>query len=166
MKGVAMGMDIISSSGVVVRVEEAVSAIFGRAKKADVAKAVEAVKARWSLAEKFAMGDVSDANSLVTWISETAAGLVDKEGGYIDSLALIDLFSVLCESLGVDLPSYEFDYWTHARISGWEVPIGTPCIVFLNDGLFETKMTKEGKRLAKMLGTKEIQPTTWTVMSV
>lgn len=161
-----MGMDIISSSGVVVSVEEAAAAIFGKAKKDAVLKAVEDVRAKWSLAEKFPTENVPDAASLVGWISEAASGLVDKEGGYIDSLALVDLFNVLCESLGVDLPSYEFDYWTHSRISGWEVPIDTPCIVFSNDGLFETKMTKEGKRLAKLLGTKQIQSTTWTIMSV
>lgn len=161
-----MGMDIISSSGVVVPVEEATPAIFGKFKKAQVAKAIEAVRSGWSLSEKFPSDGVTDAGSLVSWISDVANGLVDKEGGYIDSLALVDLFVVLCESLGVELPSFEFDYWTRSRISGWEVPTNVPCIVFDNNGLFETKMTKEGKKLAKMLGSSEIKPSTWTIMSV
>lgn len=161
-----MGMDIISSSGVVVPVDEAAPSIFGKAKKDQVAKAVDAVRSGWNMAEKFSVDGVKDANTLARWVSETAASLVDKEGEYIDSLALVELFSILCESLGIDLPSFEFDYWTRSRISGWEVPTGVPCIVFHSNGLFETKMTKEGKRLAKILGTKEIQSSTWTIMSV
>jgi hypothetical protein len=37
--------------------------------------------------------------------------------------------------------------------------------MFESHSLFETKMTKSGKELAKTLGLKEITETTWTVHS-
>ena len=78
----------------------------------------------------------------------------------------MSLFEIICENLKIELPAFKFDYWTRSRVSGWEVPVNTPCIVFSNDGLFETKMTKEGKRLAALLGVKKIESSSWTFMSV
>lgn len=161
-----MGMDIYSNSGVVVPVSEAAAAIFRKAKKEDVLKAVESVRANWDISDKSGLEVVQDAGSLADWVALVAERLVDKEGEYLDSLALVNLFEIICENLGIELPLFEFDYWTRARISGWEVPTNTPCVVFSSDGLFETKMTKEGKRLAAILGTKEIESSTWTIMSV
>jgi hypothetical protein len=103
---------------------------------------------------------------MCSWLLSVAEGLVDKEGEYMDSLAFQDLFQIVAESLGISLPPHEFDYWARGRISGWEVPLETPCIVFNSGGLFEKRMTKEGKRLAALLGRGEVEESTWTVMSV
>lgn len=161
-----MGMDIYSQSGVVVPVSEVSASLFHKAKGEEVLAAAEAVKNRWEVDDKSGIEGVKDADSLIAWVSDVAERLVNKDGEYIDSLALVSLFDIICENLGVELPSFEFDYWTRSRINGWEVPTNTPCIVFSNDGLFETKMTKEGKRLAALLGTKKIESSTWTIMSV
>jgi hypothetical protein len=161
-----MGMDIYSNSGVVLPVADAAAAIFRKADKEQVLRAVEEVKAKWDMTDKSGLDGINDAHSLVAWVAEVAERLVNKEGEYIDSLALVNLFEILCESLEIELPLFEFDYWTRSRISGWEVPTNTPCIVFSSDGLFETKMSKEGKRLAAILGTKKIESSTWTIMSV
>ena len=161
-----MGMDIYSSTGVVVPLEEAAPAIFRKIKKGQIPAAVEAVHGQWKCADREGLDDVKDLGSLCCWLVEVANRLANKEEGYIDSLALTELFDILCAAFGVELPPFEFDYWTRSRISGWSVPIGTPCVVFGAEGLFETKMTKEGKKLAKALGRSEIETTTWTIMSV
>lgn len=161
-----MGMDIYSNSGVVVPLSDATPSIFRKAKKENILKAADAVRAVWEVSDKTGLESVEDLSSLTAWVVGVAERLTNKEEGYIDSVALTNLFDILCEQLGVELPSFEFDYWTRSRISGWEVPTNTPCIVFSDSGLFEKKMTKEGKRLASILGTKEIESSTWTVMSV
>lgn len=161
-----MGMDIYSSSGVVIQVDEAVPAILRKVKKAQIPAVVEAIGSKWKFDDKSGLDEVKNLESLVAWIVAAAEKMVDKEGGYLDSIALTDLFEVVCGAVGIELPSFSFDYWTHSRISGWEVPTNTPCMVFSDDGLFETKMSKEGKRLAGILGRSEVESTTWTVMSV
>lgn len=164
-----MGMDIYSNSGVVFPVEDAAPAIFSKAKKNQIAQAVEAIKSKWNYNDKSGLDDVKDPDALIGWVVETAnkfGQVANSQDGYIDSLALVSLFDILCDSFGIKLPSFSFEYWTRSRISGWEVPTNTPCIVFDNDGLFETKPTKEGKKLAKMLGQESIESTTWTIMSV
>jgi hypothetical protein len=161
-----MGIDIYSSSGVVVPLEDALPAILRKSKKADVLKAVEAVQAQWRIADKKGVEGVRDKSSLASWLLSVAEGLVDREGEFMDSLAFQDLFQIVVESLGIPLPPYEFDYWTRGRIEGWEVPLDSPCIVFRSGGLFEKRMTKEGKRLASLLGRGEVEESTWTVMSV
>lgn len=161
-----MGMDIYSNSGVVVPVSEAAGAIFRKAKKQEVLAAAEAVRNAWEVSDKSGLEGVEDFQSLSAWVTEVAERLSNKDEGYTDSLALTSLFDIICEAVGVELPPFEFDYWTRSRISGWEVPINTPCIVFSDRGLFEKKMTKEGKRLAGLLGARQIESSTWTVMSV
>ena len=161
-----MGMDIYSYSGVVAPVSEVASSLFHKAKNEEVVAVAEAVKIRWEVEDKSGIDGVVDAGSLVAWISDVAERLVDKKGEYIDSIALLSLFEIICENLKIELPAFKFDYWTRSRVSGWEVPVNTPCIVFSNDGLFETKMTKEGKRLAALLGVKKIESSSWTFMSV
>jgi hypothetical protein len=161
-----MGMDIYSSSGVVLPLEEALLAILSKAKKPGVLKAVQAVQSQWKSDDKKGVEEVKDKESLASWLLSVAEGLVNKEGEYMDSLALQDVFQIVTDSLGISLPAYEFDYWSRGRISGWDVPLGVPCIVFGVHGLFEKRMTKEGKRLAALLGRGEIEESTWTVMSV
>jgi hypothetical protein len=161
-----MGMDVYSSSGVVLSLEDALPAILRKSKKQDVTRAVEAVKGQWKIEKKNGLEDVKDRATMCSWLLSVAEGLVDKDGEYMDSLAFQDLFQIVTETLKIDLPAYSFDYWARGRINGWEVPLETPCIVFGSDGLFEKRMTKEGKRLAALLGVREVEEITWTIMSV
>jgi hypothetical protein len=162
-----MGMDIYSSSGVVFSLEDALPAVLRKSKKTDIANAVESVKSKWKFdGKKNGLVHIKDKATLQDWIISVAGELVDKNGEYMDSLALQDLFEIVMESLGIELPAYSFDYWSRGRINGWDVPLETPCIIFESHGLFEKKMTKAGKRLANLLGMKEVEESTWTIMSV
>lgn len=78
------------------------------------------------------------------------------------------LIMAFCEVVGInyeDLPDYSFRYFESSRESGWDVETDVLYIMFESFGMFETKMTEEGKKLAKALGQKEISETTWTVHS-
>jgi len=161
-----MGMDINSSSGVVLPLEDAAPRIFGGSDDSDILKTAESVKDGWKHGGIEGLENVRDSASLSSWLCEVAERMTNKEEGYIDSMALADLFEMFAKPLNIDLPPFYFDYWTRSRINGWEVPIDVPCIVFYEEGLFETKMTKDGKRLAKSLGLKKIELSTWTTMSV
>jgi len=161
-----MGMDINGRSGVVFPVEEAAGMIFKKAKKSQIATAVAAVESNWRHDDKSGLDSVKDRASLASWLIDVSKRLISKDGEYIDSLALTDLLEILVESLDIPLPMFFFEYWAHQRLNGYEVPIRTPCVVFHDEKLFETKMTAEGKKLAALLGLKKIERVTWTSMSV
>lgn len=75
---------------------------------------------------------------------------------------------IFCEHVGIDLddlPEYNFRFFESSRESGWDVETDVIYLMFEPYGLFETKMTKEGKKLAKILGKENIEETTWTVHS-
>lgn len=163
-----MGMDIYSKSGVVFTMEDISSMLFGRLKNSAVEKVTEDLRTNWNedWGDKTCLDEVRDASSLSNWLCSFASSLVRDD--YLDETTLGQVWDVVTESTGISdqLPIASFDYWTHSRISGWEVPTDVPCIVFEESGLFETKMTKEGKNFAKLIGQKSIKSTTWTVMSV
>ena len=148
-----------SNTGVVFTVEDIASNLFGKLKKNDLAKVIEALKDK-----EFKIEDVKDSNDLVAWVVSFANELVEDD--YIQSEKLEPVFDIITSALGINLPNYSFDYWNASRINGWEVPTETPCIVFTDSDLFETKMTAKGKKLAALLKMKSISQTIWTVMSV
>lgn len=162
-----MGMDIISSSGVVFPVSEFCFVLFSGAKKRSVASVAAKIKAEWK--EEWGdpqIDEVKTGNYLAEWFSNLARSQVRDD--YIDDRILGVVWGSIIDGLGLrdKLPPASFDYWTHGRISGWSVPIEVPCIVFDDSGLFETKMTREGKKFAKLIGEQNIRSTTWTTMSV
>jgi len=78
------------------------------------------------------------------------------------------LLTIFCEHVGIDLdnlPECNFRSFYNLRESGFDVEADVIYLMFEIYGLFETKMTKEGKKLAKVLGQKSIEETTWTVHS-
>lgn len=95
--------------------------------------------------------------------------LVSMSDGYEDDREHnTTLMTIFCEHVGIDLddlPECNLRYFENSRESGWEVEVDVLYLMFEPHGLFETKMTKEGKRLAKVLGKKSIEETTWTVHS-
>lgn len=64
-----------------------------------------------------------------------------------------------------NLITFELRSFDNNREVGYDVDIDTIYLMFESHSLFETKMTKSGKELAKTLGLKEITETTWTVHS-
>lgn len=102
---------------------------------------------------------------------EAFVDLIDMSDGYEveDSKESHDaLVMAFCEVVGInfeDLPDYSFRSFESSRESGWEVDADVTYVMFESFGMFETKMTDNGKKLAKALGQEEISETTWTVHS-
>lgn len=163
-----MGMDIYSKSGVVFTVEDISSMLFGKLDNSSVEKVVGDLNSNWSenWGDKSGLDEVKDSASLSNWLCSFASSLVRDD--YLDEINLAQVWDVITQSMDIadQLPMATFDYWTHSRISGWEVPTEVPCVVFEESGLFETKMTSAGKKFAKLIGQKTIGLTTWTIMSV
>ena len=92
-----------------------------------------------------------------------------NEEGYEDNREHnIKLLTIFCEHVGIDLdnlPECNFRFFESCRESGWDVETDVIYLMFEPYGLFETKMTKEGEKLAKVLGKESIEETTWTVHS-
>jgi len=95
--------------------------------------------------------------------------LISMEDGYEDNRENNDkALRAFCNHTGLDLDNlitFELRSFDNNREVGYDVDIDTIYLMFESHGLFETKMTKEGKDLAKILGLKEITETTWTVHS-
>lgn len=99
-------------------------------------------------------------------------GLVDlismNEGYEDDRERNTKILKIFCENVGIDLdslPECNFRFFESSRESGWDVEADVLYLMFETYGLFETKMTKEGKKFAKFLGKESIEETTWTVHS-
>lgn len=176
-----MGMDIYEGSGVVFTAADIVKRLCGKFSKTKT-KAVVSVLREILSASKNDIGELHYPNAagaldtLITgrdlpdWFEAfLREGLTDSYGDfyYSDDTVLHQVWDALVVvAAGLSLPSVSFEYWTRPRISGWEVPIEVPCVVFEDADLFETKMTKKGQELAKLCKLKTIEKTTWTVMSV
>ena len=95
--------------------------------------------------------------------------LISMEDGYEDNRENNDkALRAFCNHTGVDLDNlitFELRSFDNNREVGYDVDIDTIYLMFESHSLFETKMTKSGKELAKTLGLKEITETTWTVHS-
>ena len=103
-------------------------------------------------------------------LAEGLVGLISmSEEGYEDDRGHnTQLLQIFCEHVGIDLdnlPECNFRFFESSRESGWDVEVDVIYLMFEPYGLFETKMTKEGKKLAKVLGKESIEETTWTVHS-
>lgn len=165
-----MGMDISSESGIVFEINEVVPHIFDSFTDSQVKSAVTRLKKKYEKSwptSKENLEKVSTAEELCNWFLE---GIVVKERDYdddsFDTYNIGDIWEHIMTATKSKLPDASFEYWTSSRISDYEVPIEVPCIVFEEYGMFETKMTAKGKKLAAALGVKTIQTSTWTVMSV
>lgn len=116
------------------------------------------------LAEKLPMRDSKSVfiNKFVDLISMSEEGCED------DRERNTKLLTIFCENVDIDLdnlPECNFRSFDNLRESGFDVEADVIYIMFESYGLFETKMTAEGKKLAKVLGQKSIEETTWTVHS-
>lgn len=173
-----MGMDIYSEHGVVFEVSDLVLRLFGRFKKPLVAEIKEKVKSFLTIHNKDHMFDgplaklagVKTGQHLGEWYANFCEDQLvgeDVHDRYFSTDEhMLSVWDDICEAAGLELPSVNFRYWTRGRLNGWDVPIDVPCIVFDDETLFETKMTSAGKKLAKVLGLKELSSVTWTELSV
>ena len=95
--------------------------------------------------------------------------LISMDEGYEDDRERnTQILKIFCENVGIDLdnlPECNFRSFESSRESGWDVETDVVYLMFEPHGLFETKMTKEGKKLAKVLGKESVEEITWTVHS-
>lgn len=78
------------------------------------------------------------------------------------------MIRTFCQHTGIDpddLPDWNLRVFDSCRESGYDIQSDVLYIMFEPCGLFETKMTKLGKELAKTLQMEFITETTWTVHS-
>lgn len=100
---------------------------------------------------------------------EEFESLISMQDGYEDDRERNDkALRAFCNHTDLDfdnLITFELRSFDNNREVGYDVDIDTIYLMFESHGLFETKMTKSGKELAKTLGLKEITETTWTIHS-
>lgn len=103
------------------------------------------------------------------YLAEGLVDLISMDEGYEDDRERnTKILKIFCEHVSIDLdnlPECNFRSFENSRESGWDVETDVVYLMFESSGLFETKMTAEGKKLAKVLGQKSIIETTWTVHS-
>lgn len=155
-----MGMDIYSEHGIVFRIDELFPRIFKKIDKKQLKSMSEEISKISGEVLEF-----KSASEFQSWFAEFIAK--QHNGEYFEDTTKLELaWDVATTTLKLDLPRASFEYWTHARLQGYEVPIEEFCVVFDDSEVFENKLTSYGKKLAKLLGEKNLSSSTWTIMSV
>lgn len=175
-----MGIDISVQRGVVLTIDEAAAKMIPAMKTADIKKmfyhiesAAEDVLAVLSDREfagsmQARLAGLRTTTELRAWFVELVHAFVVADDGHIEHAdVLVDvLLTIMGPKNAKALPDFAFEYFKSGRYSGWDVPIGTPCVVFDADGLFEEKLTSAGRKLMAQLGMKKLASTTWANFSV
>lgn len=161
-----MGSDIYTESAIAVKLCD----FLNRSeinKKENRKKIVEIVQKTCPLSEEKLDMFLKSKDSFI----EQFVGSINMSDGYeVEDFREIHdaLITAFCEVVGInfeDLPDYNFRFFENSRESGWEVDADVVYIMFESFGMFETRMTEDGKKLAKALNQEEISETTWTVHS-
>jgi hypothetical protein len=161
-----MGTDIYVGSGILFSIDDAVDLFFKGFNKKKISLLVSELKSIIENKEEHDfINDIEDIYELKSWFVSFCQKQVNNEYVSEQSL-LINIWNVIVEKTKFkNLPEISFEYFTSSRYSGYEVPIETVCVVFNDTDLFETKMSKKGEAVAKAMGLKKIEKTTWTVYS-
>lgn len=165
-----MGTDIYTKNGILFTVDEAVEKFFQGLKKKDI----EDFKNNFTTESwqsysgklKTDLEKVKTLKDFKAWFLNFAEKQIVKcdYDEYINGDILEKMWNILV-SERLNLPEASFEYFTSNRYNGYDVPTKTICVAFNCHGLFERKLTKEGKRVAKIMKIKDLQPTEWTVYS-
>jgi hypothetical protein len=159
-----MGVDIYTSSGILFTLEDAISKFFKGISATKFKKLVEEISSQLEDDEKESFAAVSNLSDLKVWFEDFANSKINDD--YVESEKLEDIFNIVLENTKFhSLPDVTFEYFTSNRYSGYDVPTETICVIFSDIGLFETKLTKKGQAIAKLIGSKNTKQTTWTVYS-
>lgn len=164
-----MGVDIYIDSGILFTLEDAVNKFFKGLNKKNIAEIVDScsdiVKDENDLHFLKSIANIEDLKS---WFIGSAQKLADESEypGYFDEEFLSLIWNrIIDKTKFTNLPQVRFKYFKSNRYSGYDVPTNTVCVVFDDSGLFENKMSTQGKAVAKLMGLKSIEKTTWTVYS-
>lgn len=164
-----MGIDIYSESGILFSLDEAVSRFFKGINASNIKKIIEDVETMIDddSEHRNSLKNIKNCESLKSWFLELANSKINKEEGYVfDGEILQSLWDkIINYTKFKDLPEITFEYFTSNRFSGYDVPTETICIKFNDYGLFETKLTKKGQKLAEIMKIKNLKQTHWTVYS-
>lgn len=175
-----MGVDIYSQKGVVLTIDEAVAKMIPSMKASEIKKLLPLIEAAAEDAtalmhdREFAanmqarLAGMRTTKELRAWVVDLVHAFTSADEGYVDHADVLAdmLLTIMGPKNAKALPHFAFEYFNSGRYSGWDVPLGVPCVVFDADGLFEEKMTAAGRKLAKQLGVKSLSSTSWTVYSV
>lgn len=163
-----MGVDIYTGSGILFTIDDAVSVLFKGITASKIKKLIPEIESQIEDNEKEALKGISTLSDLAGWFCEYANSKINKESDYIeDSDKLVEILSTIIDytKFAGKLPDISIEYFTSNRYSGWDVPVETVCVVLNDSSIFETKLTKRGQALAKLIGSKNVKQTTWTVYS-
>jgi hypothetical protein len=147
-----MGMDVCSESGIVFRATEILPKLFNKINKQQLENVGKKI-----LETGLDQPKLKNGKDLVKWF-------VDN-GQTEDNETINSILEFCIAELGLDLPLVEFRMWESSRMSGWQVPAGELCVVFNHHKIFETKLTPYGQKVAKQLGQKSLDLSTWTWVS-
>jgi hypothetical protein len=169
-----LGVDIYIDSGILFTLEDAVNKFFKGLNKKSIAEIVDScsdiVKDENDL---HFLKSIANTEDLKSWFIGSAQKLADESEhpGYFNGVLTHEEFlsliwhRVIDKTKFTNLPQVRFKYFKSNRYSGYDVPANTICVVFDDSGLFENKMSTQGKAVAKLMGLKSIEKTTWTVYS-
>lgn len=160
-----MGTDIYIKSGILFSIDEAVDLFFKGLNKKKISLLVSELKDLIENKEEHEfINDIEDIYDLKSWFVSFCQKQVDKD--YIlNQDSLNSVWTAILKKTKFNLPEINFEYFASNRYNGYEVPVETVCIVFDDTDLFETKMSKKGEAVAKIMGVKKIEKTIWTVYS-
>ena len=175
-----MGVDIYTQKGVVLTVDEAAHKMIPSMKSGEIKKLLPLIESaatdalelvpdkEFSADMQARLVGLRTTTALRIWFVDLVNAFVSADEGYIEHADVLAdmLLTIMGPKNAKALPHFAFEYFTSGRYSGWNVPLGTPCITFDADGLFEEKMTAAGRKLSKQLGIKSLSSTTWTTYSV
>ena len=160
-----MGSDIYTESAVAIKLED----FLNRKKLKKKSVRNDIVDELIKTGVMSALGRHLEMRESVSNFIDEFQSLISMEDGYEDNRENNDkALRAFCNHTGLDLDNlitFELRSFDNNREVGYDVDIDTIYLMFESHGLFETKMTKSGKELAKTLGLKEITETTWTVHS-
>jgi hypothetical protein len=158
-----MGSDIYTESAVAIRLED----FFNR-------KEIKKKSVRNNIVKDIIdeIGNIPNELDLTRNAGNLKSGLLElisMDDGYENDRDHNDsILRIFCNHTGINfdnLVEFELRSFDNNREVGYDVDTDTVYIMFKPFGLFETKMTKKGKALAKTLGLEAITETTWTVHS-
>lgn len=163
-----MGSDIFSESAVAVRLED----FFDKpaVKKKSVREAIAKDLHEVESVDDTQLKEMSKNKGefISTLLSVIEEELCDESGYGLCEEANSFVIETFCEHTGVDLrglPDFSVRAFRNCRESGYEVEIGVPYIMFDPNGLFVTKLSEDGDKVAEILGLDDLTETTWTVHS-
>lgn len=175
-----MGVDIYSSRGIVLTVDEFLKVINGKS-KADVVSVCHSYHQELVMDDDWAahlsnsfkvLGDLKSSMKLDE-IREIIASVVTVEGEvskygscYVTESEYVDrLFTKILGVSEHNLPHIqEVTAWGSGRNNGWDVPKGVACVVFDSESCYERSLSDQGKAVKKLFG--HCDETEWTEMSV